>query len=291
MAVEKVTRAMKIIKEISTLKSVINQNCEERKSIGFVPTMGFLHDGHLALVHQAKTENDLVVMSIFVNPTQFGPGEDYETYPRNEKRDIKLAEEAGVDLLFMPNCKEMYPRPSTIQIIPGLQARMLCGATRPGHFDGVLKIVLKLFNLVDPDYAYFGMKDAQQLAIIESFVEDFNLPTTIRRIPTVRELDGLAKSSRNVKLRPKERLEAPIILTALKIGRKKFYENWSVQTIEQEVARQITENSSGIIDYVSLLDYPALTPITEGTQEVILACAVKFEQTRLIDNLIFSTKG
>ena len=170
------------------------------RTVGFVPTMGFLHEGHLSLVKQAREQNDIVVMSIFVNPAQFGPGEDFEAYPRDAERDASLAQAAGVDILFMPTPEEMYPQDGGIRILPGPQANVLCGASRPGHFDGVLKVVLKLFNIVDPDRSYFGMKDAQQLAIIETFVRDFNLRTSIVRVPIIRDQDGLAKSSRNVNL-------------------------------------------------------------------------------------------
>ncbi|QUW22133.1 pantoate--beta-alanine ligase [Sporosarcina sp. Marseille-Q4063] len=282
---------MKTIRRINELQELIDRNKRKNQTVGFVPTMGFLHAGHLSLVEQARKENDIVVMSIFVNPAQFGPGEDFEAYPRDEEHDAKLASEAGVDVLFMPNRDEMYPQNGGIQILPGAQAASLCGATRPGHFDGVLKVVLKLFNIVDPDHSYFGMKDAQQLAIIETFVRDFNLRTKIRRVPTIREEDGLAKSSRNVNLSKEERLVAPVIQKALKNGELLFHQGVPVKEIEREVANQITNNSSGLIDYVSLLAYPSLLPYTPKDKEAIIACAVKFEKTRLIDNIIMSTKG
>lgn len=282
---------MKIVKTIEQLKNLIDRNSRGSKSVGFVPTMGFLHEGHLTLVKEAKKHNDIVVMSIFVNPTQFGPGEDYDAYPRNEKQDAELADSAGVDILFIPDRLEMYPRTGDTHILPGSQATSLCGASRPGHFDGVLKIVLKLFNIVDPDDSYFGMKDAQQLAIIETFVGDFNLRTIIKRVPTVREEDGLAKSSRNVNLTKRERLEAPVLIQALQLGEKLFREGVPVKEIEQQVAKQITTNSSGVIDYVLLLSYPSLNTDTSEANEVILACAVQFEKARLIDNIILSTKG
>lgn len=283
------TREMKIVHSIEVLQRMLNRNERSGRTVGFVPTMGFLHEGHLALVEQARTQNDLVVMSIFVNPAQFGPGEDFEAYPRDTERDSRLAAEAGVDILFMPTAEEMYPQDGGIRILPGPQATALCGASRPGHFDGVLKVILKLFNIVDPDRAYFGMKDAQQLAIIETFVRDYNLRTAIVRVPTVREPDGLAKSSRNVNLSEKERAEAPVIQQALKKGAALFQTGVPAERVEKEVARHITEHSSGCIDYVSLLAYPELTS-SETSREWILACAVKFEKTRLIDNSIFSVK-
>jgi pantoate--beta-alanine ligase len=229
-------------------------------------------------------------MSIFVNPAQFGPGEDFDSYPRNLERDIRLASDAGVDILFIPTVEEMYPADGGIRILPGRQADVLCGASRPGHFDGVLKVVLKLFNIVDPDRSYFGMKDAQQLAIIETFVRDFNLRTSIVRVPIVREADGLAKSSRNVNLTASERSEAPVIYQALQIGASMIADGADQQAIERKVSEWIVSNSSGRIDYVNMLEYPGLGPVTEDSQEVILACAVKFSTTRLIDNIIMSTK-
>lgn len=282
---------MKVIHSIDQLKKSINRAKRERQTVGFVPTMGFLHEGHLALVKQARIENELVVMSIFVNPAQFGPGEDYETYPRNAQKDFALASAAGVDIIFMPDVDEMYPRESTIQLLPGSQANALCGHTRPGHFDGVLKVILKLFNIVDPDQSYFGMKDAQQLAIIETFVEDFNFTTTIERVPTVREADGLAKSSRNIRLTEEERKNAPAIYQALKIGEEAFKAKETVEEIERQVQAYIEEKSAGTIDYVSLLAYPSLEKWTGQSEEVIIACAVNYSQARLIDNMILKVKG
>ncbi|MDN4608714.1 pantoate--beta-alanine ligase [Sporosarcina sp. F6_3S_P_2] len=275
---------MIVVETIEELQQLINKKAG--KTVGFVPTMGFLHEGHLSLVKHAIEQNDIVMMSIFVNPAQFGPGEDFESYPRDLDRDITLAEEAGVDFVFIPSVQEMYPFDGGIRILPGPQADELCGASRPGHFDGVLKVVLKLFNIVDPDRSYFGMKDAQQLAIIETFVRDFNLRTKIVRVPIVREDDGLAKSSRNVNLTPEERNQAPIIQQALIKGAELYSNGLKPVQIEKEVANFITGGSVGEIDYVKLLSYPSLQPITSETNEVILAVAVKFSKTRLIDNII-----
>ncbi|WP_124071178.1 pantoate--beta-alanine ligase [Filibacter tadaridae] len=277
---------MRIVHTIIELQGLLNRNERDGRTVGFVPTMGFLHEGHLSLVEHARLQNDLVVMSIFVNPAQFGPEEDFEAYPRDTERDTHLAANAGVDILFIPNTAEMYPQDGGIRILPGPQAAMLCGASRPGHFDGVLKVVLKLFNIVDPDRSYFGMKDAQQLAIIETFVRDFNLRTVIVRIPIIREEDGLAKSSRNVNLTPTERAQAPVIQQALKRGAQLFKEGHSIKEIKRFVADYISQNSTGVIDYVSLLAYPSLTDEIYDQAEVILACAVKFEKVRLIDNII-----
>ncbi|WP_342509893.1 pantoate--beta-alanine ligase [Sporosarcina sp. FSL K6-2383] len=283
--------ALSIVHTIQDLQQLLTERRQQGLSVGFVPTMGFLHEGHLSLVEQARQQNDVVVMSIFVNPAQFGPGEDFEAYPRDIERDARLATEAGVTILFMPTREEMYPQEGGIRILPGPQAAELCGASRPGHFDGVLKVVLKLFNIVDPDRSYFGLKDAQQLAIIETFIRDFNLRTKIVRVPTVREQDGLAKSSRNVHLTEAERKEAPVIQQALQLGAGLVVEGLSVNDIEQQVADAIVTNSSGSIDYVSLLAYPELTQADATSKEVILACAVKFSKTRLIDNIIIPLKG
>lgn len=282
--------AVQVIETIEALQQLLDRNERKGLTVGFVPTMGFLHEGHLSLVKHAKEQNDIVVMSIFVNPAQFGPGEDFESYPRDRERDLTLAAEAGVDIAFIPAVQEMYPAEGGIRILPGPQADVLCGASRPGHFDGVLKVVLKLFNIVDPDRSYFGMKDAQQLALIETFVRDFNLKTEIIRVPIVREEDGLAKSSRNVNLAEDERVEAPIIFQALQKGAKLHAEGQNPSQIEDEVANFITANSSGKIDYVKMLSYPELREVTNECSEVILAVAVQFSKARLIDNIIMSTK-
>ncbi|MCH4825149.1 pantoate--beta-alanine ligase [Planococcus halocryophilus] len=277
---------MLILQTVIELKEWVRDTKKAGKTIGLVPTMGFLHEGHLSLVEKAKAENDKVVMSIFVNPAQFGPNEDFDRYPRDLKRDQELAEGAGTDVIFAPSVEEMYPRESQIQLSAGAQADVLCGAKRPGHFDGVLKVVTKLFHLVEADLAYFGQKDAQQLAIIESLVADYNFPMAIRRGETVRENDGLAKSSRNVYLSDTERNEAPHLRKALEMGKELFLQG---QNPIEPMTAYLTEHTSGIIDYIELLDYPTLT--TTIQQDAILALAVKFEKARLIDNIIFNQKG
>lgn len=280
------TKSMQIVHTIQEMKELLDRSAREQQTVGFVPTMGFLHEGHLQLVKNARQLSDLVVMSIFVNPAQFGPNEDFDAYPRNEERDIQLAKENGVDLLFIPSVEEMYPRPIDIHITPGPQSTVLCGASRPGHFDGVLKVILKLFNIVDPDYAFFGLKDAQQLAIIETFVKDFNFRTKIVRVPTVREADGLAKSSRNVNLSSTERQEATMIYKALQQGAEQLRQQTSSIEVEQWVSDYLTSHSSGQVDYVKVYAYPSLEPVDASTKEMILACAVQFEKARLIDNII-----
>ncbi len=274
-----------ILQTVDELKNWVRETKGAGKTIGLVPTMGFLHEGHLSLVKKAKDENDKVVMSIFVNPAQFGPNEDFDRYPRNLERDQQLAEGAGTDVIFAPSVEEMYPRESQIKITAGAQADVLCGAKRPGHFDGVLKVVTKLFHLTEADLAYFGQKDAQQLAIIESLVEDFNFPMAIRRGQTVREEDGLAKSSRNVYLSDVERNEAPHLKKALEMGKALYLQG---QDPIEPMTAYLTEHTSGKIDYIELLDYPTLTADIQN--DAILALAVQFEKARLIDNIIFNPK-
>jgi len=279
------------IETINELKEKINTAKGSAKSIGFVPTMGFLHEGHMALAKKARAENNLVVMSIFVNPAQFGPNEDFDRYPRDLERDSALAEEAGVDILFIPSVEEMYPQDGGITIQAGQQANVLCGASRPGHFDGVLKVVTKLFHIVEPTRVYFGQKDAQQLAIIETLVRDYNFPLEVRRVETIRETDGLAKSSRNVFLSEEERAEAPVLNQAIKKGLTEYKKHRDAQKAIDVTKREIEENTSGKIDYVELLTYPDLTAPSFENQDVILAVAVHFENARLIDNLILTSKG
>ncbi len=277
---------VEIITTLSDLAAWVRKAKQQGDSIGLVPTMGYLHKGHISLVDMAKSENTKVVMSIFVNPAQFGPNEDFDRYPRDLERDSKLAEAAGTDAIFAPTATEMYPRDTHIQISAGPLADVLCGAKRPGHFDGVLKVVTKLFHLVQPDRAYFGQKDAQQLAIIESLVEDFNFPLSIRRGETVREEDGLAKSSRNVYLSDKERQEAVHLRKALLIGKKAMLNNEdAVQLMTEYLEQQV----SGKIDYIELLSYPTLDHNVQD--QAILALAVQFEKARLIDNIIFPIEG
>ena len=268
-------------------RAVAREN-REGKTVGYVATMGFLHEGHLSLIERARKENDLVVLSIFVNPTQFGPDEDFEEYPRDTDRDLRLAKKAGVDYVFTPTPETMYPTDAGIRILPGEMAKVLCGASRPTHFDGVLQVILKLFHIIDPDRAYFGMKDVQQLAIIESFVRDYNFRTEIVRVPTYREEDGLAKSSRNVHLTERERMEAPALYEALKRGETLLLNGETAEKVEKMTEKWIEKNTSGTVDYVSLLSYPQLTPPQEKTETYVLACAVYFSKTRLIDNVIIA---
>ncbi|GLC87039.1 pantoate--beta-alanine ligase [Lysinibacillus piscis] len=281
---------MNVITTIQALTAAIQAEKDQKKTIGLVPTMGYLHEGHLTLAEQARKENDLVVMSIFVNPTQFGPNEDFESYPRDLPRDVAMAESAGVDIIFAPTVEEMYPQDGGIRIHAGRQAEVLCGASRPGHFDGVLQVVAKLFHLTQPIRAYFGQKDAQQLAIISTMVRDYNFPLEICAVPIVREEDGLAKSSRNVYLSETERQEAPAIQKALQLARTHFLTHGDVAAALAEARAHITTATNGKIDYIELLTYPDLTPVTANTEQVLLAAAVYIGKTRLIDNCLIEMK-
>jgi pantoate--beta-alanine ligase len=275
---------MKIIRNIEQLR----QELDGQTSIGFVPTMGFLHEGHASLLKQARQENDIVVLSIFVNPTQFGPNEDLDRYPRDAERDQALAEAAAVDYLFYPTNETMYPL-DMARVTVRSGDDVLCGASRPGHFDGVLTVVSKLFNIVRPTRAYFGLKDAQQLALIEGYVADYFVPVEIRRCPIIRETDGLAKSSRNVYLSDLEREQAPGIQQAL-VQAKSWLDDG--QPIEQvvEQTRALLQFEGTAIDYVEAVSYPALGPVTATTETILLAVAVQFQSARLIDNLLY-TRG
>lgn len=282
---------MKVVTLITELKEIVKAAKQNGQSIGLVPTMGYLHEGHLTLAKEARKENDLVIMSIFVNPTQFGPNEDFESYPRDLPRDTKLAESAGVDIIFAPSVEEMYPTDGGITIRAGRQSEILCGASRPGHFDGVLQVVAKLFHLAEPTYAYFGQKDAQQVAIIQTMVRDYNFPLALRTVPIVREEDGLAKSSRNVYLTEQDRKEAPAIYAALGLAKDEMLATGNVEAAIEKARKHIEMETSGRIDYLELLSYPDLAQVQENTTDVLLAVAVYIGKTRLIDNLMFSIKG
>lgn len=266
-------------------------------SVGFVPTMGYLHEGHASLLRQARKECGLVVLSIFVNPLQFGPNEDFERYPRDTDRDLGIAADAGADLVFLPGVREMYPSwPMHTKVTVGGLTDVLCGASRPGHFDGVATVVSKLFHIVEPDRAYFGMKDAQQVAVIRRMADELNMPVTVVACPTVRESDGLAKSSRNVYLSPEERAQAVVLSRTLDLAERLLRdgaeaEAESVGLLKLRLRREIETAPLAEIDYVEILTYPSLQPperlrqaAPQGDRELLVALAVKFGSTRLIDN-------
>lgn len=271
----------------------------DRGTIGFVPTMGYLHEGHLSLIRRCKSECDLTVISIFVNPLQFGPGEDYDTYPRDEQRDLDMAEKAGVDYVFMPDVRTMYPREPLTKVSVSRVTERLCGASRPGHFDGVATVVTKLFNLIRPDRAYFGLKDAQQVAVIRQMVDDLNIPVTVVPCPTVRESDGLALSSRNVRLSPEERKQAPVLYESLQLAERRAAEpGMTVGRLTAIIREHIETAPLARIDYVEVVRFPTLEPpqadaaigdeLAEGP--LLAAVAVKFGQTRLIDNILLGER-
>jgi pantoate--beta-alanine ligase len=278
---------MKVITTIHEMQLEINKQKNQSRSVGYVPTMGFLHEGHLTLIKKARNENDVVVLSIFVNPLQFGPDEDYDSYPRDFERDRALAESEHVDFLFFPSVEEMYPSSPSIKITVEDRTNVLCGKSRPGHFNGVATVLTKLFNIIMPHRAYFGLKDAQQVAVVDSLIKDFNFPIELRPVEIIREHDGLAKSSRNVNLRPEERLQAPVLYKSLQAARKSI-ENGerNAQNIIRIVSNIIETETNGLIDYVELYSYPQLKLLEQLSGTVIIAIAVKFSTVRLIDNLI-----
>lgn len=281
---------MRIVKTIEELRSLIQDYKINGEKVGLVPTMGFLHEGHMSLVDQAKTYATKVVMSIFVNPLQFGPNEDFERYPRNLEQDQAMAEARGVDILFTPEVSEMYPQKSKTTVHVSEVTDRLCGASRPGHFDGVGTVVSKLFNMVQPDYAFFGQKDAQQVAVIQQMVNDLNFPVKIVPCPIVRENDGLAMSSRNVYLSEEERGQALILNQALKKAEEEYRAGKSLTEVRNGMVSLISSQPLAQIDYVEILSYPGLEPVNQWNgKPLLLALAVKFGNTRLIDNKIIES--
>ena len=280
---------MKLVKTVAELQPIVKETKKAGTSIGLVPTMGALHEGHASLIKAAHAENDFTIVSDFVNPTQFGPTEDLDAYPRTLDHDCKLAEEMGADVLFAPSPNEMYPsRDMTWVEVTGDITKVLCGRTRPIHFRGVATVVSKLFNLAQPDKAYFGQKDAQQAQVLKRMVKDLFFPLEIRVMPIVREADGLAKSSRNVYLNKAERSAAVILSKALAKAKAAFEagERDSAKLIALVTEMIQTEPLSNI-DYVEMYQLPDLTPAEKTvTTDHLLAVAVKFGTTRLIDNVI-----
>ncbi|MFD2829028.1 pantoate--beta-alanine ligase [Corticicoccus populi] len=252
-----------------------------------VPTMGYLHSGHMKLVEQAKRQADVCIVSIFVNPLQFGPDEDFDEYPRDLKRDLALCEAHGVDFVFHPDVDEMYPEAPEVNLGLKHMSSVLDGISRPGHFEGVITVVNKLFNIIRPDYAVFGEKDRQQLMIVKRLVQDFNHDLEIIGVETERERDGLAKSSRNVNLTMSEREEAPSIHAALTHGRQ-LIEAGHVST--EDVIREVTDfietRISGKVDSIDIYSYPDLKEVVKIKEDIVIFAAVKFSKARLIDNML-----
>lgn len=281
---------MKVVKKITEWRGI--KASLGQQTLGFVPTMGFLHEGHLSLVQEAKKRADVVVMSIFVNPLQFGENEDFSTYPRDMARDQKLAEQAGVDYLFAPDVQEMYPEQTRTNIHVHEITEKLCGASRPGHFTGVATVVAKLFNIIQPDFASFGQKDAQQVAVIEQLVQDLNFPVQVLSCPIIREEDGLAKSSRNVYLSQEERKQATILYASLQQALEQINKGERrADKLKKMIQDQITSAPLAQIDYVDILSYPSLAECNHLEGKIIIALAVKFGRTRLIDNIIVNVCG
>lgn len=282
---------MKIIRSTGEMQEKMIK-MSKSESIGFVATMGYFHEGHLALMKQAVEDNDVVVTSIFVNPLQFGPNEDYEQYPRDEEQDVRLAEQAGVDILFVPGVQDMYPTKMNITLSVEERANVLCGRSRPGHFEGVITVLTKLFNIIRPNKTYFGLKDAQQVAVVDALINDLNFPTQLIALPTIREHDGLAKSSRNVNLTNGERSQAVWLMKALEYGHQLVVDGeQNPAIIVKEVIDVINRETSGTVDYVEMLSYPELQSVSTIKNNVVLAVAVQFKRARLIDNIIFNENG
>ena len=277
---------MKVIKTIGELKDTLKPYRKEGKSIGLVPTMGFLHKGHASLIKKAVEDNDIVVVSDFVNPIQFGPNEDLESYPRDIKADSRLCEEIGADFIFNPEPSEMYHDKKAFVDIEGLSDN-LCGAKRPGHFRGVCTVCTKLFNIVGPDKAYFGQKDAQQLSIIKKLVLDLNIPVEIIPVPIVRENDGLAMSSRNTYLSKEERNAALCLSKAIFTGEKMAKDGASLEKVLEKMTEIIKTEKLAKIDYISAVDLETIENVENFNQDTLVAIAVYIGKTRLIDNFIY----
>ena len=277
---------MKVIKKIDELKEVLKDFKKEGKSIGLVPTMGFLHKGHASLIKKAVEENDIVVVSDFVNPIQFGPNEDLEAYPRDINADSKLCEDLGADFIFNPEPSEMYRDKKAFVDIEGLSDN-LCGARREGHFRGVCTVCTKLFNIVGPNRAYFGQKDAQQLSIIKKLVFDLNIPVEIVACPIVREDDGLAMSSRNTYLSTDERKAALCLSKAIFEGEKMAKEGASVKEVLEKMKELISSEKLAKIDYIQAVDLETIKNVDNFNKDTLVAIAVYIGKTRLIDNFIY----
>lgn len=282
---------MRIVHTIREVREAVAAARKEGASIGLVPTMGYLHEGHQTLIRAARKQNDFVVVSIFVNPIQFGPKEDLQAYPRDLERDAERAEQAGAQLIFNPAVEEMYPSGYNTYVEVQKITSVLCGATREGHFRGVTTVVAKLFNIVGPDRAYFGCKDYQQLKVVERMVGDLNMPLEIVPVPIVRESDGLAMSSRNTYLSPEERESALVLSKSLRFAQELLDEGiTSGSEIVSRTRALIEATPHAQVEYVSLVDTETLEPINEVKNTALLALAVRIGKTRLIDNAIIKRR-
>jgi pantoate--beta-alanine ligase len=282
---------MKIITTIAEMQEQMSDLKAKGQTIGYVPTMGYLHEGHRSLMKTARPHNDIVVLSIFVNPLQFGPTEDLDAYPRDFDRDHKIAEAEGVDFVFYPSVEEMYPKAASVKVTVEQRTNVLCGKSRPGHFDGVATVLIKLFNIVQPDRAYFGLKDAQQVAVVDGLINDFNFPIELIPVSTIREEDGLARSSRNVYLSAEERAMAPQLYNSLQLT-KDAIENGerNPKIVADLIRNHINEHCEAELDYIEVYSYPDLEELDILEGRIIIAIAVKFSKARLIDNIILDVK-
>ncbi len=280
---------MKVYRSIKPLIEEIGGLKRKQKSIGLVPTMGFLHEGHLGLMRRARRDVDCAVVSIYVNPIQFGPKEDFRKYPRDLRRDLDLCRKCGMDMVFAPDTRTMYPDGFSTYVNVEDLTDTLCGASRPGHFKGVTTVVAKLFNIVRPDTAYFGQKDAQQAIVIKRMVADLNMPVKIKVVPIVRERNGLAMSSRNIYLSPDERKEAVSLRRSLDLA-KDLYANGERDSREiiKKMRMAILKEKDAKIDYLSIVDLKDLKDIDRISKNALVAVAVKIGKTRLIDNVILN---
>ncbi|MGH9340880.1 MAG: pantoate--beta-alanine ligase [Acidobacteriota bacterium] len=277
----------RLVETIADVRAIISKKRQQNEDIGLVPTMGKLHAGHGSLIERCRAECKFVVVSIFVNPLQFGPSEDYERYPRDLAADLSLCEAQGVDLVFAPEAGEMYPNPQFTKVEVERISRHLCGRFRPGHFGGVATVVLKLLNIVQPDRAYFGEKDAQQLAVIRRMVSDLNVPCSIIAIPTIRENDGLALSSRNDYLKAEERQAATILYQALRAAGDLIAAGERDPEVIRRQARQMLQREEKVkVEYLEIVDAEEMQPVAEIAGPVRVAVAARVGSTRLIDNVL-----
>lgn len=282
---------MKIVSTIEEVRAQVKEWKKEGKTIGFVPTMGYLHEGHMSLI-DAAGENDKVVVSIFVNPMQFGPTEDLASYPRDLEHDAKLCEEHGVDLIFYPTPEEMYGDQFYSYVDMDVLTKELCGLSRPVHFRGVCTVVTKLFNIVTPDRAYFGQKDAQQLAVIKRMVKDLNMPLTITGCPIIREADGLAKSSRNTYLSIEERKAALVLSRSIFLGKEMVEKGErDCKRILAAMTAEIEKEPLAKIDYVKIVDLDTMQQVEKIDRGILAAIAVYIGKTRLIDNFMYELEN
>ena len=283
---------MTVLKTKAEVSAIAETWHNENFKIAIVPTMGFLHEGHLSLIRAAKKAADKVVVSVFVNPTQFGPHEDLANYPRDEKRDIAMCKTEGVDVVFLPTPEEMYASDANVSLVESHLSKVMCGKTRPTHFQGVLTVVNKLFNITRADVAVFGMKDAQQLAVIRRMVRDLDMPITIIPGPIIREEDGLAKSSRNKYLSATERQQALCLRRSLDLAEKAWQRGeTNAETVIAQMRASIEPTPGADIDYIVAVDADSLETVDVLRANTLIALAVKIGKTRLIDNTVLNTRN